>query len=81
MTQSLEYKSLGNQKFAEEDFVEAIKYYTMALHLRLEEPEPEASKYKSIVLSNRAAAYIRMGIKENFEIAIGDCTKGIVAWR
>jgi tetratricopeptide (TPR) repeat protein len=56
-------KEAGNKAFANKNFQEAIKQYTLAIEVTLEKPN-------HVYFSNRANAYLEMG---NYEECIGDC--------
>ncbi|XP_055335798.1 tetratricopeptide repeat protein 1-like [Paramacrobiotus metropolitanus] len=75
--ESLELKTQGNRKFGEEDFDGALQDYTVALHISPSETDSSVSKHKSVLLSNRAACYIKLQIKKNYDTAIEDCTKAL----
>lgn len=60
-------KDAGNKAFASGNFEEAVKQYTMAIEITLEEPN-------HIFFANRANAYLEMGY---FEECIKDCDKSI----
>ena len=70
----MELKKGGNTKFGSGEFLAAIDEYTAALEICPE--NPDTSKHRSILLANRAASYLQLGIKENYETAIADCTTG-----
>ncbi|GAU94631.1 hypothetical protein RvY_06365 [Ramazzottius varieornatus] len=75
MDRSLELKKEGNRKFGSGDFLAAIDVYSEALDICPE--NLETCKHRSILLSNRAASYLQLGIKENYEAAVADCTTGL----
>lgn len=62
---ALEFKEMGNQKFRENNFGEAFKFYTQAIQhcpVNLENPEDPANKQYSIIWGNRSAALDGVGL-------------------
>jgi tetratricopeptide (TPR) repeat protein len=71
---SVELKTLGNAKFAKGEFATALEDYTSAIDAC---PEgPDYNKHKSVLHSNRAATFLKLEIKENYETAVADCSTG-----
>jgi tetratricopeptide (TPR) repeat protein len=60
-------KDAGNKQFASGNFEEAVKQYTMAIEITIEQPN-------HIYFANRANAYLEMA---NFEECIKDCDQAI----
>lgn len=60
-------KEAGNKAFMNGNFKEAIKQYTVAIEITLENPNP-------IFYANRANAELEL---HNYEECIGDCNKAI----
>ncbi|OQV25485.1 putative Tetratricopeptide repeat protein 1 [Hypsibius exemplaris] len=73
LERSLEFKKSGNTKFGDNAFQGAFEDYTAAIDLC---PDDDAH-HKSVLLSNRAAAILKLGEKEHYESAVADCTAAI----
>ena len=65
---ALNFKNQGNECMANKNYREALNYYTQGIQAIKE------SKLKSILLSNRAAAQIKL---QNYSQALGDCSESI----
>jgi len=59
------FKAEGNQLYSSQKYVEAVQQYTDALLI-----DPSNKKFSAILLSNRAAAHMKL---DDFENAIFDC--------
>lgn len=60
-------KEAGNKAFAQKNYQEAVKQYTMAIEISQESPN-------HIYFANRANAYLEMGL---FEECIADCNQAM----
>ena len=68
MIEACKLKEKGNAAFSEEEYEQAIKYYSEAISLSKDKPN-------HIFYANRAAVYLEMNRNED---CISDCEKSIL---
>ena len=73
VAEALSIKAEGNARFASGDFDGAVASYSRALGLLPEDPhDRDAASARATLLSNRAAAKLKLG--EDLEGVVRDCT-------